>query len=296
MKKVFLMLVSMMVLTACSEDIVAPSDRNPVQTISINQIGRRLFVNDTVTLTAAVAGQSEAVVSWGASNDLDSPLVANVALTSTGFLRVLRAGTTRVIATAGNKSDTLLLVTELLPVRSVVVRADAPVQVGRATQVTALLFDARDLPLGTDQRTFRWEVTNPATDLVDTAVARVSQLGIVTGRTTGTARIRLVVDGLVSGSTDVVVGLVPVGYVTLAPDTVRIAPQGTRQLTPRAFAADSTEMTSTVLHGRTWTWVSGNTAVAAVSSTGLVTGVATGTTTVTATIGGVSKASVIIVQ
>jgi hypothetical protein len=296
MKKVFLMLVSMMVLTACSEDLIMPTDTNPVRTVSINQISRVLYVGDTVTLSATVSGQDDAVVSWGVSTDLDAPTQVNVTLSSTGFLQVLRAGTTRVIASAGNKSDTLFLRTSLLSVRSVVVSADAPVQVGRATQLTAQLFDARALPLGDAQRTFRWEVTNPATDMVDTTIARVTESGVVTGRSIGTARIRLVVDGQASGSTDVVVGLLPVDYVTIAPDTVRVAVQGTRQVTARAFAADSTQMGTVVLHTRTWAWTVGNTAVAAVSSTGLVTGISAGTTTVTATIGGASQSRVVIVE
>jgi hypothetical protein len=296
MKKVFLMLVSMMVLTACSEDLIMPTDTNPVRTVSINQISRVLYVGDTVTLSATVSGQDDAVVSWGVSTDLDAPTQVNVTLSSTGFLQVLRAGTTRVIASAGNKSDTLFLRTSLLSVRSVVVSADAPVQVGRATQMTAQLFDARALPLGDAQRTFRWEVTNPATDLVDTTIARVTESGVVTGRSIGTARVRLVVDGRASGSTDVVVGLLPVDYVTITPDTVRVTVQGTRQVTARAFAADSTQMGTVVLHTRTWEWTVGNTAVAAVSSTGLVTGISAGTTTVTATIGGASQSRVVIVE
>jgi hypothetical protein len=177
----------------------------------------------------------------------------------------------------------------------VVVTPLGVVQVGRPTQMTAQLFDARDLPLGSEQRTFRWEVTNPSTDLVDTTVARVDGAGRVTGRQVGVARIRLVVDGQASGSTDVSVGLVPVQFVTVTPDTTRIAPQATRQLVATAFA-DSVQMTTAELAGRGATWAVGNTNVAAVSSAGLVTGVAVGTTTVTATVGGVSKTSVVIVE
>jgi hypothetical protein len=296
MRKLFVSLMMVFAITACSEDIVAPADRNPVSTVSINQLGRLLFVGDTITLSAAVAGDSGAVVSWGASTDLQNPLVRNVELNSRGFLRVLRAGQTRVIATAGNKSDTLLLTTGLLPVRSVVVTPLNPAYVGANAQFTAQLFDARDLPLGGEQRTFRWEVVNPTTDLVDTTVARINQQGVLMGRTTGTTRVRLVVDGVASGSVDVAVGLVPVGYVTITPDTIRVGVQGTRQVVARAFRGDSTELTSTMLHGRTWTWAVGNTSVAAVSSTGLVTGVAVGTTTVTATIGGVSRTVPVIVE
>jgi len=295
MNKLFSLLL-LLTITACAEDrLVAPVDTNPVLTVTINQLGRVLVVGDTATLTASIAGEPGAVVSWGASTDLNNPLQTNVTLTSTGFLRVLRAGTTRIVATAGNKSDTLLLTTNLLAVRSVVVTPLSVVQVGRPTQMTAQLFDARDLPLGSEQRTFRWEVTNLATDLVDTTVARVDASGRVTGRQVGTARIRLVVDGQASGSVDVVVGLVPVQYVTVTPDTTRLAPQATRQLVATAFA-DSVRMTAPELAGRTATWAVGNTNVAAVSSAGLVTGVAVGTTTVTATVGGVSKTSVVIVE
>jgi hypothetical protein len=296
MKKVFLMCVGMMVFTACSDNVVAPVDVNPVQTVTINQIGRQLVVDDTVTLTALVAGQEDAVISWGASRDLTNASQMNVSLTSKGFLRVLRAGTTRIIATAGNKSDTLVLVTRLRDVRSVALTQTTSTQVGVISRIAAQLFDARGLPLDTAQRTFRWEVTNPATDLVDNTVATVAQNGLVTGVAPGTARVRLVVDGQASGSVDIAVSLVPVGFVTVTPDTVRLARQGTRQLVARAFSADSVEMTPAVLHTRTWAWTTGTSARAVVSSTGLVTATGVGTTTVTATVGGVSRAAVVIVQ
>ena len=72
---------------------------------------------------------------------------------------------------------------------------------------------------------------------------------------------------------------VPVATVTVSPATASVAVGGTQQLTAQLKDANANLLT-----GRTVTWSSGNTAVATVSSTGLVTAVAAGgPVTITAT-------------
>lgn len=78
--------------------------------------------------------------------------------------------------------------------------------------------------------------------------------------------------------------------VTLTPDSVRLAPGATTQMT--ATAKDSLGQTTTA----TFSWNSTNTAVATVSSSGLVTGQNAGQTLVIATANGVADTSVVIVQ
>ena len=70
----------------------------------------------------------------------------------------------------------------------------------------------------------------------------------------------------------------PVGSVTVSPGTATVAPGGSMQLTAVARSASGT-----TLPGRAFTWSTGDTAVAKVSASGLVTGVALGSTTITAT-------------
>jgi len=71
---------------------------------------------------------------------------------------------------------------------------------------------------------------------------------------------------------------VPVASVAVAPASASITIGGTVQLTAIPKDASGTPLT-----GRTVTWASGNSAVATVSASGLVTGVAAGSTTITAT-------------
>ena len=70
----------------------------------------------------------------------------------------------------------------------------------------------------------------------------------------------------------------PVGSVTVSPATATVAPGGSMQLSAVARSASGT-----TLPGRAFTWSTGDTAVAKVSASGLVTGVALGSTTITAT-------------
>ena len=71
---------------------------------------------------------------------------------------------------------------------------------------------------------------------------------------------------------------VPVATLAVSPATASVAVGGTQQLTAQLKDANGN-----VLTGRTVTWSSGNTAVATVSSTGLVTGMGAGPATLTAT-------------
>jgi hypothetical protein len=70
----------------------------------------------------------------------------------------------------------------------------------------------------------------------------------------------------------------PVASVTIAPTTVSIEVNQTRQL-----SATLRDASGSTLTGRTVTWTSSNQAVATVSTTGMVTGTGAGETTITAT-------------
>src|SRR5437588_1545446 len=82
----------------------------------------------------------------------------------------------------------------------------------------------------------------------------------------------------------------PVATVTVAPATASVQVGLTVQLTATTKDANGNTLT-----GRTVTWSSGNTGVATVSSSGLVTGVAAGSATITATSEGQSGTSAITV-
>lgn len=93
-----------------------------------------------------------------------------------------------------------------------------------------------------------------------------------------------------NGLTRSLLPLEQVATVTTAPASATVRQGGTVALT-----ATAQDRYAYVMADKTATWTSSNSAVAAVSSSGLVTGVGVGTATITATIDGVSGASAIAV-
>src|SRR5256885_1324320 len=84
-------------------------------------------------------------------------------------------------------------------------------------------------------------------------------------------------DGPLSGKAVVTVALAPVASVAVSPATPSVQVGESVQL-----AATPTDSTGSALSGRTVTWASGNTGVATVSGSGLVSAVAAGSGTITA--------------
>src|SRR5206468_10532504 len=105
-------------------------------------------------------------------------------------------------------------------------------------------------------RTVTWSSSN-------TAVATVSNSGLVSGVTPGTATITATSEGK-SGTSSVTVTNVPVATVDVTPPSASVQAGQTVQLT-----ATPKDAGGTPLSGRTVTWSSSNTAVAAVSNGGL---------------------------
>jgi uncharacterized protein YjdB len=127
----------------------------------------------------------------------------------------------------------------------------------------------------------------------DALVALISQGGVVTGLAAGTATITASSGGK-SGTATVTVALAPVATVTVSPTSLELRDrngQRTGQLT-----ATLRDGLGNILTGRTVTWSSSNTAVAAVDQTGLVTARDEGTVTITATVEGKSGTASVIVR
>src|SRR6266550_1302541 len=154
------------------------------------------------------------------------------------------------------------------------------ISVGQLLQLTATPKDSAGAAL--TGRTVMWTSSNAG-------VATVSSSGLVTGSVAGTATITAISEGK-SSSAAITVTTVPVASVTVSPSSGSLQVGQTVQLT--ATPKDSTGST---LAGRTVTWTSGNTSVAIVSSSGLVSGAAQGSATITATSEGKTSTAAITV-
>jgi len=110
----------------------------------------------------------------------------------------------------------------------------------------------------------------------NTSVATVSSSGLVTGKVAGSATITATSEGQ-SGTAAITVVHVPVASVTVSPASASVPAGSALQLT-----ATPKDAAGNPLSGRTIAWSSSNTAVATVSSSGLVSGVVAGSATITA--------------
>lgn len=164
-----------------------------------------------------------------------------------------------------------------VPVASVIVSPDAPSLVaGASVQLSATPRDASNNPLS--GRTVTWTS-------VTEAVATVTNGGLVTGISAGTAQIRATSEG-VTGQTTVTVTPVPVASITLSQASGTLVP--TQQL---ALTATPKDAQGATLTGRAVVWSSNAEPFATVSQAGVVTAVAAGTATITATSEGKSAAA-----
>jgi uncharacterized protein YjdB len=218
---------------------------------------------------------TDRVVTWKSSDP------AAVTVSPAGVATGVVVGSASIIATSEGKSDTSLVTVTNAPVASVTVSpASASVLVGATQEFSAVTKDSDGNTL--TGRVVTWTSSDPA------AVA-VSATGIAIGVTKGSASIIATSEGN-SGTASITVTNVRVASVTVIPVSASIVVGGTQQLT-----AATQDSAGTILTGRVVTWASSNPAVAAVSSSGLVTGLAAGTATITAMSEGKSGSSTITV-
>jgi uncharacterized protein YjdB len=245
----------------------------------------------SVTLSAIGAQQALVAKAY----DANSVVLPGVAMTwsstnsavatvdSTGRVTAKAVGTAQVIAraTCCNKADTAsVAVTQ--PIASLAVSPKtATLQVGGKVTLTATARDAGGNVIA--NAPVSWSTSNPA-------VATVAQ-GVVTAVAAGTATIRATSgsfadSAVITVSTSSTVG--PVASVTISPASGIITVGSTQQ-----FSATAKDANGNVVPGQTFQWISSNTTVASVSTTGLVTAKVAGSTTITAsTAGKVGSAAV----
>lgn len=251
----------------------------PVASVQVTPTSLSLQTGGSAQLTATprdAGGNSLTgrVVVWSSSSD------AIAVVSSTGRVTAVSAGNAVITATSDGVSGTSSVTVSNVPVASVTVTpANPTLSVNQTLGMTATMRDAAGNILS--GRTVTWASQNQA-------VATVNTQGVVTAVASGTATIVATSEG-VNGTTVITVSTIPVARVDVAPTTVSLNPGQTSQLTATAYDANNNVLVRPV------TWVSSNTAVATVSTTGLVTAVASGNATISATSGGVTGTAVITV-
>jgi uncharacterized protein YjdB len=250
----------------------------PVASVSVSPSSPSVLVGGTVSLVATTLDSAGGVltgraITWSSS----SPAVATVS--GSGVVTAVTPGSATITATSEGKSGTASVAVSSVPVASVTVApASASLQVGQTAQLTATPKDASGNPLS--GRVVTWSSS-------DTTIAKPSGTGLVTARAAGSATITATSEGQ-SGTAAVTVVFVPVASVTVSPASATLGIGQKVQLT-----ATPKDASGNPLSGRVITWSSGNTTVATVSVSGLVTASAAGSATITATSEGQSGTSAV---
>src|SRR5437588_10787702 len=260
---------------ACEKPIAVTGPGSNIAQLVVSPKNVTLQPNQTQDFIAvgltATGDSADVSVTWTATG-------GSVSGSSSGKLHYghyqnANCGSFQVVATSnpGNLSDNASVTVTgcTVPVASVsVTPASATISAGQSAQLTATPQDANGNPLS--GRTVTWSSGS-------SAVAAVNGSGLVTGVALGSATITAASEGQ-SGTAAITVTRVPVASVTVSPATANLQPGQTRQLT-----ATPQDASGNALSGRVVTWASGNTAVATVSGSGLVSGVAAGSAAITAT-------------
>src|SRR5581483_2998961 len=230
-------------------------------TISPNSVNGS--VGASVKLTATAENQAGVALTgvsftWASSNtqvaSVDS--TGNVTLLGVGggFISVSAGGLTTSVPVAVTAGGTTIYSISVTP-------ASVTLNPGNTQSLNAVALDSiGNVIPGT---TFTWSSDS-------TSAATVSATGMITAIAVGSTVIHAASHG--HGSTAHIKIIAPspasVASVSISPSTATIAAGKTTQL-----SATLLDSVGNVLGGRTVTWTSSNSAVASVSSTGLVTGV-----------------------
>lgn len=268
----------------CIEEII-PAD--PLERITLTPAVATVDIGETVIFSAALLDENGVEIAdrrptWASSNS------AVASIDGEGIVTALTPGTVLIRASSGRLSAAAALTVsaELVPIdhldRIEVTPSVATITLGSTALFSAVLLDANGQVL-TD-RTPTWESSHPE-------VATVDAEGEVRALTAGTTVIR-VSSGQVSAAAAVTVTPeeIFVDSVAITPTESTVAERASVQL--EAVALDGAGQ---VLEDRIFLWSTGDSDIARVDSTGLVTGVAPGTVTITASAEGVDAQATITV-
>jgi uncharacterized protein YjdB len=240
----------------------------PLQSVFVVRVGQSVQLGGQC-LNAANQVLTDLTPNWTSSN----PLVASVS--ANGLASGVTVGQANISARCNNLSASVTVQVTLVPVTSVTV---APQQlnllVGQQGQLSVTARDSASNVVTLQGRSVTWTSDN-------LPVATVSNAGVVSGVSAGSAAVQVNVDGVLSPVVPVTVQVVPVAAVTVSPASVRVGFGVTMQ-------AQCRDAQNNVLTGRVITWASDNVGIATINATsGVAQGVSQGIANITATCEGV---------
>ena len=231
--------------------------------VSLNQRAVDVGIDEQQQLTLSSTEPGSAVT-WQSAD----PSVATV--TSSGVVSGRKIGSTMVIAAAKKSSDTATIVVHT-PISSLAFPYElTTLSLGNGSQLTFIAYDKAGKMVQFSPGSARWTSLSQG-------IVSVTSTGFATGRSLGTATIRIDMNGK-TATTSVQVVQIPIASISVTPTPTTLNVGGKKQL--QAIVKDSAGNT---LQNRTINWTSSDTLVADVTGTGTVTALGTGTTTITAT-------------
>ena len=275
--------IAMLVLS-CGDGAVepAPPPAPVATTVTVNPSSAVLnALAETARFAAEVRDQNGqvmagAAVAWASTN------VSIASVDASGLVTAVANGSAMITATAGSVSGSAT-VTVAQEVSAVEVSPTADTLVaGDTLRLSAVASDANGHPVAEVQ--LSWAS-------MDTLVAVVDTTGLVTGVGAGETEITATSSG-VTGHAQLVVEVPAPTTVVITPDTVRLAALGdTARLT-----AEVRDQLGRVMEPEPVAWASGDTLVATIDSTGMVTATGNGTATITAAAGDATGSAAAVVR
>jgi trimeric autotransporter adhesin len=267
--------ISVIVDGVIASDRISVGGRRPTS-ISITPTSLSINAGQQAQMTAKVLDQvgTEMVgqsIQWSSSNTSTGQVSA------TGVVSAIAVGSSTILAVSGGLSASAAVSVVNAPVASVRISPSTVSTVvgAGAVTLTATALDGNGVVL--PGRASTWASQNPT-------VASVSSLGVLTAVGPGTTSVTATIEGKTASIT-VAVGTAPLAPVSSVTVTLASAALNAGQQTQAsAVLKDASGNTLS----RTVTWSSLDTAVAKVSTTGLVTAYAGGTVAIMANSEGVS--------
>ncbi|MDQ8158281.1 MAG: Ig-like domain-containing protein [Gemmatimonadota bacterium] len=279
------------VVTATADQTVGSANITvtdiPIGSCALSPSSSKVTVSQSVQPTLVVRDTANNVIPsqgrpivWTSSNEIVA-VVSN-----TGLATTRKAGTATITASPAENAQVTcsasIQAVDPRIVQVVIQQRTGSLRLGIPRGFSAALLDSTNsqVPSG---RITTWTTNTPT-------VIGVTQAGIVTGLSLGTARVIATAEG-VSDTVQLSVTNVPVSTVTLSPVQVSVQEGSTTQL--RAVVTDST---GREVSDRPLEWLTSDPTKATVSNTGLVTAIAAGTVNIGATAEARLGQSTVIIQ